>query len=238
MKRLLIFIAVLSVAACGGDKLDERTDTQIYAEAHAKLEKRDYAAAASGFEDVDKLHPASPWVADALVLAAYSYYMDDDYAGAIADIDRFLRFQPGHPYAAYMIYLKGLSYMAQASDAQRDASMTQEALAAFNYLIERFPKSEYAENARNKVVILRNYLAGKLMFVARQDQREKNWTSSITRLNALTIAFYDTAMMPEALYRLAVAYSALGMRQQVAVHQELLRVNYPDSEWLAASMKL
>ncbi|MDR0319702.1 MAG: outer membrane protein assembly factor BamD [Rickettsiales bacterium] len=238
MKRFLILAALLSVAACGGDKLDESTDAEIFVEARAKLEKKSYAAAGERFEDVDKLYPASPLVSDALVLAAYSYYMDGDYAGAIADIDRFLRFQPGHPYAAYMLYLKGMSFMAQASDAQRDASMTQEALAAFNFLIERFPNSEYAENAKNKVVILRNYMAGKLMFVARQDQREKNWPSSITRLNALTLAFYDTAMMPEALYRLAVAYSALGMRRQVAVHQELLRVNYPDSEWLAEAMKL
>ena len=238
MKRLLILLALFAAAGCGGAKIDESTDVEIYTEAHEKMTRKRWAAAGTRFEDLDKYHPASPLVADSLVLAAYSYYMDGNFASALANIDRFLRFFPGHRHADYMIYLRGMSFMAQASDVQRDASMTRDALAAFNLLIERFPDSEYAENAKNKVMILRGYLAGKLMFLARQDQREQNWTSSITRLNVLVLTFQDTAMVPEALYRLAAAYAALGMESQVRVQQELLRVNFPDSDWIEKAQKL
>lgn len=240
MRKIKFYLIATAVflTACASTPAPELTDNQVYANAHTQLTKRNYAEAAIGFEQVDKLHPASPLVADALVLAAYSYYMDSDYAGAIANADRFLRFHPGHKLAAYVIYLKGMSYMQQASDVQRDASMTQSALAAFGLLIERFPNSEYAGNAKNKVAILRNYLAGKMMFLARQDQLQQNWPSAITRLNGLIVSLPDSVMIPEALYRLAASYAALGMKEQVNVQIKLLQHNYPDSEWLDAATGL
>ncbi|MDR2685746.1 MAG: outer membrane protein assembly factor BamD [Rickettsiales bacterium] len=237
-KQIIIVMALFALTACSGTDAPELSDTEIYTEAHEKLANKDFSTAAARFEDVDKLHPASPWIADSLVLAAYSYYMDGDFASAILSADRFLRFHPGNPNAAYMMYLRGMAFMEQASDVQRDASMTQDAIAAFGALIERFPKSEYAENAKNKVSILRNYLAGKLMFLARQEMRRQNWTAAITRLNGLILSLQDTKMVPEALYRLAVCYAALGMGDQVRAQQEVLRTNFPDSEWLDLTLGL
>jgi outer membrane protein assembly factor BamD len=238
-KKILILITAITLSACAGsDNTPDPTDEQIYTAAHELMVKGNYEDAAIKFEELDKMYPSSKWVADALISASYSYYMNGNYADAIMDIDRFMRFHPGHKNADYMLYLRGMSFMAQASDVRREASMTSEAIAAFNTLRERFPKSEYAKNAENKINILRNYLAGKIMYVARQDMREENWTSAITRLNGLTIAFQDSVMVPEALYRLAVCYTALNVPSQVATYQNLLKTNYPDTDWYQQAMKL
>ena len=233
MKKLM-FIAMCAVlCACGGgDKITpDRTLPEIYDEAYSNLERKKFARAADEFQNAEKMHPTSPWAADALVMAAYSAYMDDDFAGALVITDRFMRFHPGHRDVPYVLYLRGMSFYRQVSDVRREPGMSIHALNAFGQLVDRFPSSEYAENARNKILILKNYIAGKVMYAARRDMLKQNWTSAIDQLQQVVTGAQETVMTPEALFRLTEAYTAIGLPEQAAGYAEMLRLNFPNDEW-------
>jgi outer membrane protein assembly factor BamD len=164
-------------------------------------------------------------------MAAYSQYSDNDFAGALLTTDRFMRFHPGHKDAAYVLYLRGMCYYRQVSDVRREQGMSSYALNTFTQLADRFPNSPYAENARNKILILKNYIAGKVMHLARSDMAKENWTSAINRLQSVITGAQDTVMTPEALFRLTEAYTAVGLPEQAAGYAEMLRLNFPKSEF-------
>lgn len=235
MKKILMLIAVCGlVAGCGGGETKiapEQPLDEIYTQAYNEFNKKNYDAAAADFLRAETQYPSSPWAADALVMAAYSYYMDDDFAGAILAADRFMRFHPGHRDVPYVLYLRGMCYYRQVSDVRREPGMSVYALAQFEQLVERFPKSEYAENAKNKIIILKNYIAGKIMYSARRDMARENWTSAISRLQSVVTDAQETVMTPEAMYRLTECYTAIGLPEQAAGFSKMLRTNFPDNEW-------
>ncbi len=235
MKKLYIAICALTMlSACGGgDKkiVPEQPLEQIYADAYREFNKKNYDEAATIFLRAETQYPSSPWAADALVMAAYSQYMDGDFAGAILAADRFMRFHPGHADVPYILYLRGMCYYRQVSDVRREPGMSAYALQQFEQLVERFPKSPYAESARNKIIILKNYIAGKVMYSARRDMAIQNWPSAISRLQSVISGAQETAMTPEALYRLTEAYRAIGLTSHASGYAEMLRLNFPENEW-------
>ena len=232
------FLAVIGTAAmlagCAGtdnDIMVERSLPEIYKSAYAELNDEDFDVAATEFLQAETQYPSSQWAADALVMAAYSQYMDGDFAGAILTADRFMRFHPGHRDVPYMLYLRGMCYYRQVSDVRREPGMSAYALQQFQQLVDRFPKSEYAKNAENKILILKNYIAGKVMYSARADMARENWPSAISRLQSVLTDAQDTVMTPEALYRLTECYTAIGLPEQAYGYAEMLRLNFPDNEW-------
>lgn len=221
------------MASCGG-KSEIETQlplAEIYANAYAEFNDENYEVAATEFLKAETQYPSSPWAADALVMAAYSQYLDDDFAGAILAIDRFMRFHPGHSDVPYMLYLRGMCYYRQVSDVRREPGMSAYALQQFQQLVQRFPNSPYAKNAENKILILKNYLAGKVMYSARSDMKKQNWTSAISRLQSVIDGAQETVMTPEALFRLTECYTAIGLPDQAAGYAQMLRMNFPDNEW-------
>ena len=231
--RLLILCCVF-LGACAGKDAQIQPDVtlpQIYETAYAEFNDEDYEQAALEFLKVESMFPVSQWAPDALVMAAYSYYMDGDFAGALLVTDRFMRFYPGHRDVAYVMYLRGMCYYRQVSDVRREPGMSAYALQQFQSLVQRFPRSEYAKNAKNKIIILKNYIAGKVMYAARNDMRRENWTSAINRLQSVVSDAQETVMTPEALYRLTECYAAIGLPEQVHGYAEMLRKNFPDNEW-------
>lgn len=235
MKKLLTLLVVATtLAACGGKKneiIAEEPLEQIYENAYAEFNKKHYEKAAAEFLKAETQYPSSPWAADALVMAAYSQYLDKDFAGAILAADRFMRFHPGHPDVPYVLYLRGMCYYRQVSDVRREPGMSTYALQQFQQLVQRFPRSPYAKNAENKIIILKNYIAGKVMYAARNDMRRQNWPSAISHLQSVVADAQETVMTPEALYRLTECYTAIGVPEQSAGYAEMLRKNFPDNEW-------
>ena len=238
MKKIILLLSLTSLlAACGGGEeiKPERPLEDIYQDAYKEFNKKNYEEAAELFQTAEAQYPSSPWSADALVMMAYSRYMDKDFAGSILAIDRYMRFHPGHTDAAYMMYLRGMCYYRQVSDVRRDPGMSAYALQQFQQLVERFPHSEYAENAKNKILILKNYIAGKVMYAAREDMQKENWTSAITRLQSIVGTAQETVMTPEAMFRLTECYTAIGLPEQATGYAEMLRKNFPDNEWTKKS---
>ena len=234
MKKIGLLLCVCGLlAACGGGEeiVSDRPLEEIYQDAYKEFNKKDYEEAAELFQMAESQYPANPWAADALVMMAYSRYLDNDFAGSLLVIDRYMRFHPGHRDVPYMMYLRGMNYYRQVSDVRRDPEMSAFALQSFEQLVDRFPNSEYATNAKNKILILKNYIAGKIMYAARSDMQNENWTSAITRFQSIVVTAQETVMTPEAMFRLTECYTAIGMPEQAAGYAEMLRKNFPDNEW-------
>ena len=232
-----IFFATIigaTLAGCAGDSqkiVPQEPLADLYDAAYAEFEDKDYDDAAEKFLVVETQYPASPWAADALIMAAYSQYLDDDFAGALLTTDRFMRFHPGHKDVAYVLYLRGMCYYRQVSDVRREPGMSVYAMQAFQQLVDRFPRSPYTENAKNKIHILKNYIAGKVMYSARNDMKKENWASAITKFQSIITDAPETVMPAEAMYRLTEAYTAIGLPEQANGYAEMLKLNFPDSDW-------
>lgn len=235
MKKILsLMLVAVMMTACGGKKNEiivEEPLEQIYEKAYAEFNKKHYEQAAAEFLKAETQYPSSKWAADALIMAAYSEYLDKDFAGAILAADRFMRFHPGHPDVPYVLYLRGMCYYRQVSDVRREPGMSTYALQQFQQLVARFPNSPYAKNAENKIVILKNYIAGKVMYAARNDMQRQNWPSAISHLQSVVKDAQETVMTPEALFRLTECYTAIGVPEQSTGYAEMLKKNFPDNEW-------
>lgn len=233
MKKFLVLtLSIGLLAGCGGADIEpERSMADIYRDAYAEFNDGDYEQASELFLQAESEHSTDVYAPDALVMAAYSKYLDDDFSGALIVTDRFMRFHPGHSDAPYILYLRGMCYYRQVSDVRREPGMSVYALQQFEQLRERFPNSEYAKNAENKINILKNYIAGKVMYSARTDMKRENWTSAITKFQSVVTTADETVMVPEALYRLTQCYTAIGLPEQSAGYAETLRKNYPDNQW-------
>lgn len=235
MKKLFLPLLLgLAVAGCSGDTdkiITNKSITELYDDAYGEFEKENYDDAAEKFQMVETQYPASEWSADALIMAAYSQYLDDDFPGAILTADRFMRFHPGHRDVPYVLYLRGMCYYRQVSDVRREPGMSVYALQQFQQIVDRFPRSPYAENSKNKINILKNYIAGKVMYSARNDMRKENWASAITKFQSVITDAPETVMPEEAMYRLTEAYTAIGLSEQADGFAEMLKLNFPDGKW-------
>jgi outer membrane protein assembly factor BamD len=233
MKKIILLTAVAAIiSGCAGEQIEpEKTMEQLYTEAYDEFNDGNYGTAAEVFLTAESEHSTDALAPDALIMAAYSKYMDDDFPGALIVTDRFMRFHPGHMDVPYVLYLRGMCYYRQVSDVRREPGMSVYALQQFEQLVQRFPSSEYAENAKNKIIILKNYIAGKVMYAARNDMKRENWTSAITRLQNVITTAQETVMTAEAMYRLTQCYNAIGLPEQATGYADMLRKNFPDNEW-------
>ena len=235
MKKLvLLSVLMVMLAGCAGTNDTVVTDlplSDIYVKAYAEFNDENYEEAAAEFLKAETQYPSSPYAADALVMAAYSQYLDGDFAGALLATDRFMRFHPGHADVPYVMYLRGMCYYRQVSDVRREPGMSAYALQQFQTLVKRFPRSPYAKNAENKIIILKNYIAGKVMYSARNDMKKENWTSAINRLQSVVTDAQETVMTAEAIYRLTECYTAIGLSEQANGYAQMLKLNFPDNEW-------
>ena len=145
MKKLvLLSVLMVMLAGCAGTNDTVVTDlplSDIYAKAYAEFNDENYEEAAAEFLKAETQYPSSPYAADALVMAAYSQYLDGDFAGALLATDRFMRFHPGHADVPYVMYLRGMCYYRQVSDVRREPGMSAYALQQFQTLVTRFPRS-------------------------------------------------------------------------------------------------
>lgn len=226
-------IACAALAACGSDPEPyvERPVEELYNTALDQLQAGDAAAAAKNFDEVERQHPYSVWARKAQLMAAYAYYQTNQYDEAILAAERFLQLHPGHKDAAYAHYLIAISYYEQISDVGRDQRTTQRALNALQEVVDRYPESEYARDARLKIDLARDHLAGKEMDIGRYYLRRGQHAAAINRFRTVIERYQDTTHVPEALHRLTEAYLALGVHDEAQTAAAVLGHNFPGSIW-------
>jgi outer membrane protein assembly factor BamD len=183
------------------------------------------------FEEVDRQHPYSEWARKSLLMAAYSYYEMGSYDESISAAKRYIALHPGSPDAAYAQYLIAASYYDQIPDITRDQDRTEKALAALQEVANKYPDSEYASQARQKMEVARDQLAGKEMQIGRYYLQRRDYTGAINRFKVVVTKFQTTRHVEEALERLTEAYMALGIIEEAQTAAAVLGHNFPDSDW-------
>jgi outer membrane protein assembly factor BamD len=242
---LLATVLTLPLVGCAHGK-NRASDTNyvardvssLYTAAKSSMDKGDYDTAAKLFDEVERQHPYSTWARRAQLMSAFNYYLAQKYTESISSAQRFLTIHPGNAEAPYAQYLVAMSYYQQIDEVTRDQSSTSQASEAFGELIRRYPESRYAADARLKLDLINDHLAGKEMEIGRFYQREGQWLAATYRFRTVVDQYQTTSHTPEALERLVECYLALGVPVEAQKAAAVLGRNYPESFFYRQSLKL
>lgn len=232
-KVIFASLMLIVVSGCGGDKLAYRDlpVEQLYTEAQKFSDRGQWFLAAISYDEVERQHPYSIWARRAQLMSTYSYYMANSYEDAILAAQRYLTLHPGNKNAVYARYMLALSLYEQIADVRRDQNNTEQALAAFNDVIRLHPETDYAKDARVKIELARDHLAGKEIEIGRFYQQNGDFFAAIGRFNNVLEDYQTTSHTPEALLRTIEAYLALGIIVEAQKSADVLALNFPESEW-------
>lgn len=208
---------------------------ELYSHGIDALNAKRYDSAITQFDQLEQTYPYSALAVNAQMMQGYAEYLRNHYTDAIGVLDRFIQLHPAHRDIAYIYYLRALCYYEQIADVQRDQKGTADAMAALQEVVTRFPDSSYGRDARLKIDLARDHLAGKEMEVGRYYERQKLYTAAIGRFQRVVDDFQTTNHAPEALHRLTEIYLLLGLPDQARKTAAVLGHNYPGSEWYEAS---
>ncbi len=238
--RWPILAAVLVLNACASDKdvYTEKPVETLYNTAMNQLLDGDYSKAAKSFDEVDRQHPYSVWATKAQLMSAYALYEAGKYDESIVAAERFISLHPGHRDIAYAYYMKALDYYVQIADVGRDQKTTQQAMQTLQEVVRRFPDSKYGRDARFKIDLARDHLAGKEMEIGRYYERQGFYLAAINRFRRVVDDYQTTTHVPEALHRLTECYTALGLTEEAERVASVLGYNYPGSDWYSDSYAL
>jgi outer membrane protein assembly factor BamD len=227
----------------GGEKYKtEITPTipaeDLYNQGLVFLKRNDFENAAKKFGELEKQYPFSQWARKALLMTTFAQYEKPAYDDAVASATRYVGLYPKSPETPYMYYLGGMSYYNQITNVMQDQTNSAKALAFFSALVEKFPDSEYAPDARLKMQVARDQLAAKEMSVGRFYLTRKNFPAAINRFHDVLGKYQTTRHTEEALYRLTEAYLSMGVTDEAQTAAAILGHNYPDSQWYQDAVAL
>lgn len=238
MMPLLITGILVGCSSTDRMKYEERSVTEIYDSALNYLNKGQYKFAAVAFDEVERQHPYSSWARRSQLMSAYSYYKAKKLDQTILAAERFLSLHPGNKDAAYAYYLIGISHYLQIADVRRDQKTTELAMSALSEVVRRFPFSKYAADAKMKIDLTKDHLAGKEMRIGRFYQKRDEYFAAISRFENVIKVYGTTSHVPEALHRLTECYLAVGILPEAYRTAAVLGANYPKSEWYKFSYDL
>jgi outer membrane protein assembly factor BamD len=187
--------------------------------------------AAKKFTDLGKSYPSSDWARKGLLMTTYADFQAADFTGTQTSAERYLKEYPNSQEAAYVQYLQANAYYQQIPDISRDQEAAAKALAAFQELVKKYPKSEYVEDSKYKIQVTADQLAGKEMSIGRFYLIRHNYTAAINRFRAVLQMYQTTRHAEEALYRLVEAYLGLGITAEAETAAAVLGHNFPDGQW-------
>lgn len=216
----------------------ERPAENIYNEGMDRMERNDLGRAKLLFQEVERQHPFSKWARRAMLMSSYANYLSADYEEAVSTANRFISLHPGNESTPYAYYLIAMSYYDQIYDVGRDQATTMNAEAALQQVIRRYPESDYARDARLKLELTHDHLAGKEMAVGRYYLKENQQLAAIGRFKTVVRNFETTSHVEEAMHRLVESYVSLGIIEEAKLVGSVLGYNYPSSEWYNDSYDL
>jgi outer membrane protein assembly factor BamD len=238
------FLIILLCLSCSKKEIEKSKINEVnlesqmieaYEEGLKELKAGDVLYAAKKFNEAEILFPQSEYAPKSALMAAYSYYSQNYYGDAIAELIRFLRVYPNHKDIAYAEYLLGLCYYEQIVDEKKDLQSIVNAKKTFRNLISKYPDSEFATDATFKIDLINEVLAGKEMFIGRYYFDKKKWISAINRFRIVVDNYETTIYVEEAIHRLVEIYYILGIETEAKKYANLLGYNYQSSQWYEKS---
>jgi outer membrane protein assembly factor BamD len=240
MRSLLAVFFILLLVGCSSTKEEAVIPPVevLYNEGKNFLDEREYKKAIEKFELVEREYPFAEWARRAKLMGAYASYEKGAYTDAEASLEAYVKLYPASEETAYAYYLIALTYYEQITDVRRDQESTRKARQALQDVIRRYPQSDYAKDAKVKLDLVVDHLAGKEMEIGRYYLKRKQFTPAINRFNSVIDNYQTTNHVPEALHRLVECYLALGLAQDAKRTAAVLGYNYPGSDWYADSYRL
>ena len=243
-KFFCLLIIVSITISCSKDKVkksvinEKNLDAQVF-EAYQKgmdaLEVGDVLFAAKKFNEAEILFPQSDWAPKSALMAAYSYYTQDYYEDAIAELERFVKVYPYYKDLDYAYYLMAISHYEQIVDEKKDLQSIIDAKKNFSLLIKDYPNTEYALDADFKLDLINDILASKEMYLGRYYLQKKKWIPAINRFRTIIDEYDTTIYTEEALHRLVEVYYIIGLKDEAEKYAKLLSYNYQSSKWYEQS---
>ncbi len=228
---LLLAIIMFGCSNTNSLNTSKITAKELYEKAIKSANNKKFDDANEGFERILFDYPYSIWATKSKVMIAWVYYESNKYDSAINMAENFVNSHPDDELVPYALYLKAMSYYERIFDVERDTIMTLNAKISFENLIDKFPNSEFARDARLKIELARSNLAGKQMAIGRYYQKEGHFAAAIKRFQRVITEFETTDQTPEALLRLTECYLALGTKNEAIRTSSVLKYNFPDSAW-------
>ncbi len=243
--RRAALVLLLALAACGDkdddvNKIVEKNEPidALYSKALETYQRGSFKNATEQFEEVERQHPYSEWATHAQIMAAYSAYRGGQFEDAVVILDRFVKLHPTHTSTPYAYYLTALCYYTQISDVGRDQKMSEKAREALKDVVERFPDSDYARDAKVKLDLTEDHLAGKEMEIGRYYLKRNDYPAALNRFKYVIDHYQTTSHVPEALHRLVETYLRLGVVAEAKKYAAVLGYNYPGSDWYKFSYEM
>ena len=246
--KLIFFLSVLIFCvSCSKEKIEQSVIKEkslklqvleAYKEGVDALEGGDVLYAAKKFNEAESLFPQSQWAPKSALMAAYSYYTQDYYGDAIAELERFVNVYPLYKDVDYAHYLLGICYYEQIVDEKKDLKAIRDAKKRFIYVLEKYPNTEYALDSKFKIDLINDILASKEMYLGRYYFDKKKWIPAINRFRVVIDNYDTTIYAEEALHRLVEVHYTIGLVDEAEKYAQLLGYNYQSSSWYENSYSL
>ena len=238
---LLIFFLLISCAKKEKEVSiikETRQDLEIiavYEEAYDAFDTGQYNFAAKKFLEAELLFPQSEWAPRSALLASYAYYLQNYYAEALSNLNRFIKTYPTHKDLVYANYLIAMCYYETIEDEKRDLGPIIKAQKAFELVKNNYPNSEFAYDSEFKLGFIRDLMASKEMYLGRHYIMKQKWIAALNRFKFIVNNYNDTIFIEEALHRLVEINYKLGLVEESEKYANILGYNYLSSDWYKKS---
>ena len=246
-KLVLIILSLIFFYSCSKEvenvKLIKETDQKIemisaYENGMNFFEIGDYFAASKKFLEAEILFPQSQWAPKSVLMASYSYYMQSYYSLAIENIKRYFKTYPNDKNKAYAHYLLAICYYETIEGEKKDLAPLILSKKEFDFVIQNFPNSDYAYDAKFKIDLINDILAAKEVYIGRHYIKKKKWIPALNRFKNVLKEYETTIHVEEAIHRLVEIYYKLGMEEESLKYASLLGYNYNSGEWYKETYKI
>ena len=246
-KIIVIFFSLVVLIGCSKEKEDiqliKETNQKVemisaYKEGMSLIEVNDYFAAGKKFLEAEILFPQSQWASKSVLMASYSYYMQDYYSLAISNLERYFDTYPKDKNKAYAHYLLAMCYYETIEGEKKDLAPILLSKKELNYIIKNYPETDYAYDARFKIDLINDVLAAKEVYIGRHYIKKGKWIPALNRFKSVLENYETTAHVEEAIHRLVEIYYKLGMEDESLKYASLLGYNYNSGEWYEETYKI
>ena len=246
-KKIIIFFSLFILIGCSKEKeniqLIKETNQKVemisaYKEGMRLIEVNDYFAAGKKFLEAEILFPQSQWASKSVLMASYSYYMQDYYSLAISNLERYFDTYPKDKNKAYAHYLLAMCYYETIEGEKKDLAPILLSKEELNYIIKNYPETDYAYDARFKIDLINDVLAAKEVYIGRHYIKKGKWIPALNRFKSVLENYETTAHVEEAIHRLVEIYYKLGMEDESLKYASLLGYNYNSGEWYEETYKI
>ncbi len=244
---ILLSFLVIIISSCSSknDKIsileDENLELQMidaYKEAYDELESGDVIYAAKKFNEAELLYPQSEWAPKSVLLAAYSYYSDNYYDEALSELNRFFKKYPKHKNIDYAHFLYAMCYYENIIDEKKDLEPLLTSKKRFQFIVQNFPDTDFAQDANFKINLINDVLASKEMYLGKYYIKKQKWAAAINRFKNILELYGTTIYVEEALHRLVETNYKIGLIEEAEKYANLLGYNYQSSQWYEQSYKI